>query len=421
MSQTQYTREWQQIDSLANLGQSQSALDQVIIIYNRAKAANQSDQFVKAALYRMKLEADFKEDYFENSIARTKAEIQSAQAPVKQILYSIQAELYWRYYQNNRWQILNRSETSGFVSDDIKTWDIKKLVTACMENYALSLAGKDLLQNTSLSSYDEILTKQKDSQKFRPTLFDFLAHRAIDFYAASETGLTKPAATFNMDKPEYFSASADFAAITIHSPDTLSFEYQALKLYQEIIGIHYLDKDPAALIDAEIGRLAFVHEKSILPEKDSLYLAALYKLESRFKNHPSSTEVAYEIAKQLDSDDDQPQLYTNDGDDIIQPVAETRKWDKKQAIEICEAAISRFHDSFGAANCRSLIETIKQPSLTITTEYAAIPGNPSLALVNYKNVGKIYFRLVKMDPRNGPRPAGKTAGSPPPNISEFKS
>ncbi len=398
MSQNQYISEWQQVDSLSGLGQSQSALDMVTRIYDQLKTANQADQFVKASLYRMKLESDFQEDYFENSIARTLSDIKSAQAPVKQILHSIVAELYWRYYQNNRWQILNRSETSGFVNDDIKTWDLKKLVTACMENYTLSLTDKELLRDIAVSSYDEILVKQKDSQKLRPTLFDFLAHRAIDFYSSSEAGLTKPAATFLMDQSAYFSPSAEFAGLNIISPDAFSFEFQALKLLQEIVGIHLLDKDPTALVDAEIKRLSFVHEKSILPEKDSLYLEALYKLESRFKNHPSSTEVAYQIASHLNGSDEEIIPYDVEAGDKIQTTTENRKWDKKRAIEICEAAINRFPDSFGAKNCQSLIEQIKQPSFSITTNYASIPGKPSLALAEFNNVSKVYFRLVKIDP-----------------------
>ena len=391
MSQNQFTREWQQVDSLAGLGQAQSALDMVVRIYDQSKAANQADQFVKASVYRMKLESDFEEDYFENSIARTQLDIQSAQPPVKQILHSIVAELYWRYFQNNRWQILSRSETSGFVNDDIKTWDLKKLVTTSMENYALSLENKDLLKNTSLSAFDEILVKQKDSRKFRPTLFDFLAHRAVDFYSSSDAGLTKPAATFILNQQAYFAPSNEFAALLITSPDALSFEFQALKLLKEIVGIHLLDKDPTALIDAEIERLAFVHEKSILPEKDSLYLDALYKLESRFKNHPSSTEISFEIAAQLESDDEEITPYNYDETESIKPVPDAQKWNKKLAIEICEAAINRFPDSFGAKNCQSLIERIKQPALSVTTNYASIPGKPSLALVGFKNVSKVYF------------------------------
>jgi hypothetical protein len=397
MAQNQYTTEWQKVDSLSGIGQAQTALDRVISIYDQSKTANQADQFVKASLYRMKLESDFEEEYFEKSIARTQSDLQTAQTEVKHILHSIIAELYWRYYQNNRWQFLNRSETSGFVSDDIKTWDSKKLVSACVENYALSLTDKELLKRTTLTSFTEILVKQKDSDKFRPTLFDLLAYRAIDFYSSSEAGLTKPATTFLMDKTEYFASSAEFADLNLTSPDTLSFEYQVIKLYQEVIAFHLSDKAPAALIDAETGRLWFVHEKSVLPEKDSLYLAALNSLESLYKNHPSSTEVAFKIASQLNGGETIAVPFL-DEEEAIQPVSETHKWDKKKAIVICEAAISRFPESTGSKNCRSLIESIKQPSLAITTEYASIPEKPSLALVSYKNISKVFFRLIKINP-----------------------
>ena len=397
ISQNQYSHDWRQVDSLAGLGQSQTALDLVNRIYDQAKASNQADQFLKASLYRIKLESDFQEDYFEKSIERTQSDIQLAQAPVKQILHSILAELYWRYYQQNRWKILGRSETANFEANDIKTWDLKKLVTACMENYTLSLADKDLLKKTELSTFDQILIKQKDSEKFRPNLFDFLAHRAIDFYSSTEVGLTKPATTFLMDRADYFAPSDEFSAIHITSPDPLSFEFQAIKLYQEVIAFHLQDKDPTALVDAETERLSFVHEKSLLPEKDSLYLAALHTLENQFKNHPSSTEVAYEIAVQLNGNEDHAIPFQNE-EESVQPLPETRKWDRRKTIETCEAAISRFPDSFGSDNCRSLIESIKRPSLSITTGYASVAGKPSLALVRYQNIAKVFFRLVKIDP-----------------------
>ena len=397
MSQNQYTKAWKQVDSLAAIGQSQSALDIVTSVYDKAKAANHSDQFLKASLYRMKLEADFGEDYFEKSIERTRLDIQSAKAPVKQILHSILAELYWDYYQENRWKILGRSETANFEPDDIKTWDLKKLVDACFENYTKSLSDKELLKTTAISTIDSILIKQANSEKFRPTLFDFLVHRAIDFYSSREAGITKPAITFLMDKAEYFSPSAGFASLEIISPDPFSFEFQALKLYQEIIGFHLGDKNPEALIDAELQRLSFVHEKSVLPEKDSLYLEALYKLESRFTNHPSSTEVSYAIATQLQGEIEEIIPYLSQ-EQPVNPISEKKKWDKKKAIDVCNAAISRFPESYGASNCQALIENIKLPTLSITGNYASVPGKPTLALVKYKNTAKIFLRLIKMDP-----------------------
>jgi len=396
LAQNKYAEEWQQIDSLTAQGKSQSALEHIIRIYDQAKAANQADQFVKASLCRMAVESSFQEDYYEKNIQRTLSEIQTAKAPVKQILHSIVAELYWKYYQQHRWEIGQRSVTSNFLPDDLKTWDLRKIVAACMDNYASALTEKELLKTTPLSAYTEILIKQEESEKFRPTLFDFLAHRAIDFYSSSDAGLTKPAESFLVDQPAYFAAVTQFATQAISSPDAFSFEFQSIKLFQEVLRLHQNDADPTALIDADLERLSFVHQKSTLPEKDSLYMKALTRLENQFQNHSSSTEIAYKIALQLSADDQQPTHYRNKNA-AVTDIPEGSKWNKKKAIEICEAAIRRFPDSFGANNCRSLIEQIKQPSLSITTEYASIAGKPSRVLVNYQNISKVYFRLLKID------------------------
>ncbi|HLN73979.1 MAG TPA: alpha-2-macroglobulin family protein, partial [Prolixibacteraceae bacterium] len=396
MSQNPYPKEWQTIDSLVRLRQPQSALQLINRIYDQAKASHQEEQLLKATLYRLNLEGSFMEDHYKVTIERTLQDLRWAKAPVKQILHSIVADLYWKYYQENNWRILDRTVTVNFEQNDLYTWDLRKIVSACMEHYALSLTDKDLLKNTPISSFAEILDKKEDSEKYRPTLFDFLAYRAIDLYASYEAGLTRPAITFLIDDPAYLSSHNQFAKLNIASPDSFSFEWQALKLYQEVIGIHLKDADPTALIDADLKRLSFVHQKSTLADKDSLYLNALHQLDNQFKAFSSESEIAYAIASQLTGDNHAISPYNDEEAPAIIP--EAKKWDRKKAVEICQAAIDRYPGTLGAKNCLALKDMIQQPSLKITTNEAVIIGKPSLALVNYQNISRIYLRLIKMDP-----------------------
>jgi uncharacterized protein YfaS (alpha-2-macroglobulin family) len=395
-SQNRYAIDWQKVDSLSNIGQPQSALEIVNRIYTEAKTSGETNPFIKATLYKIKLEADFQEDFYKTAIERTNAEIARAKSPNKQILSSILAELYWRYFQNNRWNILNRSETANFVPDDLATWDTRKLVAASMENYAQSLTDKDLLKTLQISSFDEILIRHEDSEKFRPTLFDFLAFRAVEFYSSNDAGLTTPANTFSINNESYFSAIADFLNLDITSPDSFSFDFHALKLLQEVITLHQNDAEPTALIDADLSRLNFVHEKSTLPEKDSLYLAALTELQSRYSKHEASAEIDWYRAQLLNGDD--PTIPYSDGDDANNTEDSAKKWNKKKAVEICQEAISRFSESFGGKNCKALLESIQQPSLSVTVSNAIPAQKPSLALVSYRNTPKMYFRLLKVAP-----------------------
>ncbi|HEX7411510.1 MAG TPA: hypothetical protein VF298_05145, partial [Bacteroidales bacterium] len=383
-----YQQEWKDVDSLSGLGQPKSALELVERIYQSAKAKKDAPQFAKASLYKIKLQSDFEEDYMVNAIASLEMDVKTTPSPLKQVIHSMLAELYWGYYERNRYMFLNRTETISYEPGDIKTWSLKKLLQVTIHHYTQSLESPANLRSTSLNMYDDILLSQKDSRKFRPTLYDFLAHRAVDFYMNSESGLTQPSYVFRIDNPQYLAPAQDFAGLKIATNDSLSFEFHALQLLQDLIGFHLTDKDPLALIDVDLKRLKFVYENTVIPLKDSIYLSTLHALEQKYSNHPSSTEVSYEIASVLNASG---QLY--------QPlVSDDHKWDLKEALGICDNAIKRFPESDGTANCKYLNELIRQQALELTLAYANVPDKPFIGLVVYRNIPKVYFRLLKTSP-----------------------
>ena len=387
-SQKNYESVWKKVDSLSNLGQARSALEIADQIFNETRAENNAPQFLKAVLYRMALKSGFEEEFLENAISSTEGDIAEARPPVKNILHSVLAGLYWRYYQDNRYKFLSRTETTGFPETDIRSWDLRKIVQECVRNYSLSLENPGLLKQIKPGEYDAILLQHPETRRFRPTLFDFLAHQAIDFYSNSEAGLTQPAARFLVEKSEYFGSSEIFSSLRIETPDTLSFEYNAMRLLQQLVAFHAPDQDPAALADAEIRRLKFVHEHCVLPEKDSLFLSALQNLEKRFAGQPCSADVVYETALQLVS-----------GAESYHPLeSPDHKWDLKKAYSLAGEAVRQFPGTEGANNCRTLLEQISGLALDISTDYASVPGKPFLALVNYKNIPGVQLRLVRIDP-----------------------
>ncbi len=91
-----YEKDWKKVDSLISAGLPKSALEITENIYNKARQENNHPQFIKATLYKIKLKADFEEEFIETTIADIKAEIKVAEAPAKQLLHSILADVYWR-------------------------------------------------------------------------------------------------------------------------------------------------------------------------------------------------------------------------------------------------------------------------------------------------------------------------------------
>ena len=107
--------------------------------------------------------------------------------------------------------------------------------------------------------YDEIIVKGNVAQrKLRPTLYDFLAHRAINFFRSSEPNLTKPAYQFTLNKPAYLQDAEGFGKMKIESRDTASYKYYALTILQDLIKFHQNDQDLSSLVDADLSRLSFV-------------------------------------------------------------------------------------------------------------------------------------------------------------------
>lgn len=383
-----YAKEWKRVDSLESKGLTKSALEVVQAIYNKAKAENNASQFIKAIIHRMKFEQSMEEYSLERALNKLNEEVKEAKYPVKPVLQSMLAESYWQYYQNNRWKFYERSKITTFKNDDIATWDLKTLFERVIRNYEASLENADSLKSTPLNIYNDILViAQPESRKYRPTLYDFLAHRAVDFYMNEEPDLIRPAYKFELADSSAFEPSDNFIKIKFESKDSFSLKLHAIKILQELIAFHVKDQNPKAVIDADLKRLSFVRTKSVLEVKDDLYLKALKDLENKFTGDPASAVVNYEIAR----------FYFEKGIKYDPHLLEENKWFKKQALELCEAVIKKYPGSEGAINCNVLATQIKDRSIDFITEKVNLPNEPFRTLVTYKNLKTVYVRIAKME------------------------
>ena len=381
-----YKTLWAKADSLVNKGLTRSAIEVVQVIYQKAKTENNTGNFVKAVTYKLRLESYISEDDYVKEINDLTAEAAEAKFPIKPVIHSMIAEVYWKYYQNNRYKFLNRTETVDFIPEDIRTWDLRKIVEQSIKYYQLSLEDIENLKKTSINVYDEILVKPgADSKNFRPTLYDFLVHRAIDFFANEEPGLVSPVNRFEIDKPDYFASFDKYTKCQVSTEDKYSLTFYAAKLFQDLLDFHKNDSDPTALIDDDLKRLNFMRRKSIHPDKDTLYMQALESLNKKFETFPSSSEVIYEIAN----------YYFIEGSSYLTTKNEADRWKLKKAYGICDIAINKFPDAFGTKNCKYLQAKIKEKSLNLTTENVNIPAKPFRGLITYRNLNKVFVRICK--------------------------
>jgi uncharacterized protein YfaS (alpha-2-macroglobulin family) len=384
---SKYEDMWKRVLDEENKGLYKNAADIVETIFEKSKKENNHPQIVKAIIYKTKYVRFIEEDALNKNIAFVKTEISKAKFPVKPVLETVLAEMYWSYYQQNRYKLYNRTNTVNFSTDDLATWDASKIIEAASKYYLLSIANEDSLKRTNIKLFDEVLNVGFATRNLRPTLYDFVAHRAVDFFSNSETELTKPAYVFKLNSEDYYSPFNVFGKYNIESKDSSSFKLYAIKIYQSLLNFHSSDSLPDALIDADIKRLKFVHTYSTLSDNDSLYLFSLENLEKRFIKYSASTEAGFEIAS----------LYSGYGAKYTGTNDDKNKWMYKKAVEKCEEEINRFPKSFGTENCKNLISRIKQQQMNFNIEKVNFANKPSLSLLKYKNLKKIYLRLCRVD------------------------
>ncbi|MET7028426.1 alpha-2-macroglobulin family protein [Sediminicola luteus] len=386
---TSYDPLWKEVSQLEEKSLTKSALEVVKTISQKAKKEQNSPQTIKALLYSSKYLMVLEEESQLTIVNEFKSEIAQATTPTKNILESYLANLYWQYYQQNRFEFYNRTKTESKVDlIDFRTWDLSTLFEEISIHFERSLENTEELQKLDINLFKEILNQQKDSRAYRPTLYDVLAHTALDFYRTSENGITNPSYKFELDKPEYFAPAEEFSALPLIVKDSSSLQLKALKLYQELLTFHQKDPSRLALANVDLERLRFIKQYSIIEEADQFYLDALKNSATSYREEVAAL-FNYEIAA----------LYDQWANNYDPKTDVTQQWKRKEALEICNAIIEKYPKSRAAENSLALKTQILSKNLQLKAESHLQINLPSRILVNYKNMDglKLTAHIITED------------------------
>lgn len=382
-----YADMWKTVDSLERIGLYQSALDLVRTINKAANEQNNASEIVKCAIYTIKYNSYIKEDGLIVAIADLKRISEGADTPLKQIIHSITAEIYWGYYQQNRWRFMNRTHTVNFDNNDIRTWDLKTLLHSVNEEYLRSLQDANALKKQDLLAFRSLLVEvTPEGAELQPTLFDFLANRALNHFTNTESGLTAPVDKFAIDAASFFGSPDEFLSVSTISADTMSHARFATELFKQLTAFHKDDINPAAMIDLELHRIQFMHQYCKQEQKEAWYEQALDRLAQKYSNHPGWAEISYYKAQ-----------FLRERGANAKSKDEPFYGDVKRAHELCVDAMRKFPESYGAKHCTNLKEVIESKQISIVTELGYEPEKKGRMLLNYTNVGELHYRIVKAD------------------------
>ncbi|MCD6544716.1 MAG: carboxypeptidase-like regulatory domain-containing protein [Flavobacteriaceae bacterium] len=381
-----YKQAWKKVENFELKDLPKSALAEVEKIYTMAKGNENDEQLIRSFIYKSKFALEIQENAQLSVISNLKKEINDSKFPTRNILESVLADLYWQYFQQNRYKFYNRTKTDQKVDTlDFRTWDLQTLFKETHLHYRNSLLHKDLLQKISIKDYSEILIHKENSDIYRPTLYDFIAHRALDFYRSNERNIQNPTYKFTIENQNLLKKNSIFLQTNLVSKDSLSQQLNAIYLYKDLIQFHFKDKDPSALIDLTVERLNFIKNNAAFENKKTTYLNSLLDLKEQYKTHPASTEISFQIAY----------LYNNQANQYNPKQNPRNQFKRLDALKVCKNANQRFPESKGSEKCKLLIKEIQKENLRITVEKFIPINTPSRILIHYKNISDLEFKIFK--------------------------
>ena len=278
MNAQNYEKLWSEVEALEIQGKVKTANEKVTLIYKKAKKRKHHKQLIKSLFYLSKFSLELQEDAELKIVALLEKNIQETSFPSNAILTSVLADFKWQYYQNNRWQIYNRTHTENEDNTDFRTWDLNTLFTAIHNDFKASISEKEALQKTDIKDYEYILNIPSKYSNYRPTLYDLLAWRALDFFKQKDHHIIKPKIQFSINKEDYYLPSKSFIAFQPSTTDTILSSFEAIKTYQQLEAFHLKRKNYDALVTTYFNRIDFVHRENILKSKELFYLDGIKQM-----------------------------------------------------------------------------------------------------------------------------------------------
>lgn len=293
---------------------------------------------IKGLISKMKEQTEVNNDDFPALIKEV--ETYTAQCPdtaAVAVLHSMTAEMYNHFYLQNQWKINQRTALSGFVPEDIREWSGNLFTNKIKDELAASLKPAKLLQNTPASAFKAIMETGKDSPALRPTLFDFLAFRALNIQPSTE-------------------------------------------IYLELLGYLNLQQDKKAALLTELDYLQYKYATLSSAKIRTQYISALDSLLHIYNDKDYSVEI---LSAQINI------LGIGNRGGASE--------DSINAAEyaICKSGIARYPNYDRIGILKERLNMLVNPTLVVQTDNNVYPGKSLTLKLNYKNIPHITVSIFK--------------------------
>jgi len=367
---------WKKVDKAVADGLPKTAIKELEPIITEAREQQAYAEAIKAISMKITLEGNIQGNQPAEKVKRMEAAIEGAAAEMQPVMRAILANWYWHYFQQNRWRFMQRTEAAGAPGEDFTTWSLPQILDHIDLQFQTVLAQADVLQQTPTETYKPLLEAGSAPNAYRPTLYDVLAHNALDFYSTGEQAGSRSHGAFELlAESPLFAEVPTFLAwqpgdVQENAPEDRTPALRAVRVYQDLLRFHQDDDDRAAFLDVNLLRLAFGDNYAAGENKSERYIAALQRFIEEHREHEIAARAFHDWASELH---------------------EQGEWE--EAHEIASRGLQQHPNTVGGNRCFNLIQQIEARAAQAVTERVWNEPAPTID-VTYRNVEKVYFRIV---------------------------
>ena len=295
----------------------------------------------------------------------------------RSLLHSLLAGFYTTYYSSEIGNISDRTPITGYVPRDMSEWTENIYRDKALEHIRLSLAATKELEQTAPADYEGIITLGKDSPRLRPTMYDFLAYRAIDQLTDFRSSLFSNHNLYA--KPRYSYSTEEFLRMDITGEQTGD---QVMRLYQLLLRSQQNRQADEAFLVTELERLRYLAKHTPFDDNTpELFRQHVKRLCDKYQDDPYSVEAIYALAESYDQDDETPE----------ESIANDR-----EALRLCDDGIRRFPDYFRINLLKRLRDNILRPDHNSSTQLT-YPGEDAKIKLDFRNISAVTYTLYRVD------------------------
>jgi len=366
-----FKTDWNEVIQLELDGKTKSAREALDVIYKKAKRKKVKNQIIKCFFYQSKFIQVTEEHAQDIIIGNLTEEIKQAKGSQKALLNYIYITLLQKYYQNNRYQINQRTAIKQNDSGDWKTWSEADFDMKFKTIYYNLLKDEKDLRTTNIKEYASILEISPYTDTKKLSVYDFLFNEIMD-YRISKLYIDpkKQGKTCR----ELLKSPAEFIQFRV---DTISDKNMrtVIELYQD--NERYCLKNN----NNDINVLHYERIKRFNHFTDNTYY--LLKLNELSKN-ASNSYLLQEIRI------DKARYY------ISQTYKESKVNYHNEALAIADSVLATVENPNAKAAAESIRESILGKRITLNIKDKLYPNQNFRAFIESKNIDSIKVRYYKI-------------------------